>query len=289
MSLSGPRTPASVPEAPSVATSRAAAARNPRRRAAAAHRSAAFLAAAPARRGAPAVAAGAEPASGEALRAPFVLPAKVVSAGPARPGGFTLIELMVVMALMGGFLLLVPIRLSGFGARSRLESGGNTIISALPAAKEQAIIDGNVVYVEFDLEKNAYRYQVSTRTHESPEELASQEERERDEERRRALEDEEEEWIYTAWTTLPDGVKLAGFSTDREQWVTTNPGGAYPSVMFLPDGSVRPPHAVFLEGDPDLPERSRSLTIMVNALTSLAEVTDGKSELPRKRTSDDFR
>ena len=206
----------------------------------------------------------------------------------AGDGGFTLIELMVVVALLGVLLLVIPPRLDGWGARSRLESSGNSLVSAFTGAREQAIIDGNPVVVLFDVERNVFGYRVMNRTHRSPKELQERSGQSRTEEE---IEEEqrEEEWVDTPWTALPDGIHIRGFSTLREQWAAGNNGGEPWTVTFFPDGSVRPAPALLIEGDRDLPDASRFLTVTVNALTSLAEVQGGKIELPPKRSPDEFK
>ena len=67
---------------------------------------------------------------------------------PPRQRGFTMMELMVVVVLVGSVLLLVPTNMMGFGALTRLDSAANTLVSALEGAKEQAILDGYDVFLE---------------------------------------------------------------------------------------------------------------------------------------------
>ena len=52
--------------------------------------------------------------------------------------GFTLIEVMAVMALLGILLFFIPPNLDSFGDRSRLESAANSVSSLLTAAREIA-------------------------------------------------------------------------------------------------------------------------------------------------------
>ena len=193
------------------------------------------------------------------------------AAGNAGTGdaGFTLIELMVVVALLGMLLLVLPPRLDGWGARSRLDSAGNTLVSAFTGAREQAIIDGNPVIVRFDVVRSVFGYRLMNRTHRSPKELQERSGQARTDEEIQE-EDREEEWVDTPWNALPAGIHVRGFSTLREQWATANDGGEPWTVTFFPDGSVRPAPAVLIEGDRDLPEDYRFLTVTVNALTSLA-------------------
>jgi prepilin-type N-terminal cleavage/methylation domain-containing protein len=204
--------------------------------------------------------------------------------GPSR--GFTLIEIIVVVAILGGFLLIIPADLNSYGKEGRLQSAGNTLVSVETGAREQAIIDGNPVILRLDLKNSRFGYRVTTSTHKTPKEL--QKGQQNPEVEAEAEVNEQEEWVDTAWRPLPDDVKIAGFSREKDEWATTNPGGEPIQVWYFPDGSVKPPHAIWIEGHPDLPEASRSLTITVNALTSLAEVAVGKIELPRKLKADAF-
>ncbi len=72
------------------------------------------------------------------------------SGGDAQRG-FTLLELMVVMLLVGLMLLWLPARLDGFGDRSKLDSTASTIVSVLTGAREMAQIDGHEVRLQVEL------------------------------------------------------------------------------------------------------------------------------------------
>ncbi len=211
--------------------------------------------------------------------------------------GFTLIELMVVMTLVGLMLLWLPARLDGFGNRSKLDSSASTISSVLTAAREMAIIDGHEVRLQVELAPDPkdrtrtgrFRYMVVNKEHDAPDALRKPGE---DKKVRDASNASDEEWTTTSWRTLPQGVLLTGFSQESGAWIKTNAGGEPIEVSFFPDGGVRPPHAWRLTGV-DLDEAvNRVVTIRVNALTSTADVVEGdgpESELPKRRDPSDFR
>ncbi len=222
-------------------------------------------------------------------------PAPAASGGAPspRPRGFTLIELMVVMSIMGVMLLWLPPRLDGFGDRSKLVSTASTIVSVITGARELAIIDGHEVRVQYDLpgttrdrEKTGrFRYVVGARHRKTPDLLAEPGATDQ-----QAKEPEiEDEWITTEWRDLPKGVVMTGFSQEAGAWIRSNPGDAPIEVSFLPDGTVRPAHAIQLTSV-DLPsDAARVMTVRVNALTSLAEVVEGEADLPKGRDPNEFR
>jgi prepilin-type N-terminal cleavage/methylation domain-containing protein len=210
----------------------------------------------------------------------------------SRPGesAFTLIELVVVVALFGIVLLMLPANLDGFGAVSRFESAANTLSSVLTAAREQAIIDSHEVILEYHLHESpadggdkwsGWRYLVSSKTHEAPlDEAEAQAAASRPTRR-----ETEEEWVELTWDRLPDGIRLVAFSVSKDEWIRS-PSGTV-RVSFSPDGSVRPAHAIRLEST-ELPRGESLITVRVNALTSLPEVLIGEHELTAKRDPSDF-
>jgi hypothetical protein len=196
---------------------------------------------------------------------------------------------MVVVVLMGFMLLLVPASLDGFGKRSRLEAAANSLVAVLTGMKEQAVIDGHETVVQYEIgnprdRAKGGRVRVLTvnrvRQHAKGEEGATDAPRPV----------EVEEMIAGAWRAFPDGVVLAGYSQERDQWVRSNPGGGEPiSVRFLPDGTVRPPHAVRFENLDMDRGADRAMTVVVNALSSAAGVVEGEAELPMSRDAADFK
>lgn len=218
--------------------------------------------------------------------------------GPARGrAGFTLIELMVVMTLIGMLMLWVPARLDGFGNRSKLDSTASTIVSVLTAAREMAIIDGHEVRLQVELAPDLkdrtrtgrYRYVVANKTHETPDSLKQPGDRG---ELKDVSQRADEEWTFTPWTSLTTGVLLTGYSQESGSWIKSNPRGEPIEVSYFPDGGVRPPHAWRITCVDLDEEVNRVITIRVNALTSAAEVVEGEgpgAELPKRRDPSDFR
>jgi hypothetical protein len=203
--------------------------------------------------------------------------------------------MMVVVAVLGTLLLLVPANMSGFGARSRLESAANTIVALLGNTRGKAIQDGFEVRVEFgawsdeDGKHEGHRIFFTnvppTRSGEGhvPEEDVEQHRRDMEEQRRR-----ERQWLHTTWTPLPKGVRIVGYSEEAKRWEKLSDTQPY-SISYLPDGSVQKAFALRLESaDLDVKKEARTVTVLVNGLTAAATALDGMAELPEKRESRDF-
>lgn len=211
--------------------------------------------------------------------------------------GFTLLELMVVMLLVGLMLLWLPARLDGFGDRSKLDSTASTIVSVLTGAKEMAQIDGHEVRLQVELAPDVkdrtktgrFRYVVVSKSRETPDALKDPGDRGQ---RKADTQRDEEEWTFTTWRALPEGVLFTGYSQESGSWVKSNPRGEPIEVSFFPDGGVRPPHAWRITSVDLSEEVVRVMTIRVNALTSTPDVVEGdgpESELPKRRDPSDFR
>jgi prepilin-type N-terminal cleavage/methylation domain-containing protein len=230
-------------------------------------------------------------------RFPASAPPVVASRRRAPVRGFTLIEIMVVMMLVGIMLLWLPARLDGFGNRSKLDSTASTIASVLTAAREMAIIDGHEVRIQVELAPDIkdrlrtgrYRYVVATEKKETPDSLVKPGEQKK---ARDASEASDEEWMFTSWRPLTEGVLLTGYSQESGVWIKNNAHSEPIEVSFFPDGGVRPPHAwriTCVDLDDSV---NRVITIRVNALTSAADIVEGDgpdSELSKRRDPSDFR
>lgn len=211
--------------------------------------------------------------------------------------GFTLLELMATMVLVGMMLLLLPPSLDSMGDRNRLESAANSLVAAFTGLRETAVIDGHEAHLQILLpgttaDRKAtgkFRTLVTARERQRAKAFRDAEEpgvREAPVDRDRL--EPEEAWIFSQWRPLPDGVVIEGFSVTSGEWLRSNPRGEPVEVTFHPDGSVRPVCAIRLV-NVDLPSRaSRTLTVMVNALTAVAYIVEGEAELPRSRDPSDF-
>jgi len=73
-----------------------------------------------------------------------------------REGGFTLIELMVTMAMAGLMLAVVPSLLDKGGDRARLAHDRRGLLSQLRLARSEAIVGGHEVVMRFDLDHRRY-------------------------------------------------------------------------------------------------------------------------------------
>jgi hypothetical protein len=197
---------------------------------------------------------------------------------------------MVVTAILGAVLLLLPPAVDGWGNRSRLDSATSSVVAILTAAREQAIIDGHEVLLQIDLgdvkdrdDTGAMRFVVSSQERATPKGLEKEGQGEPVEKR-----PPEEEWIETPWRELPTGVILTGYSEATSHWQKGSTRDDPITVRFLPDGGVRPPFAVRITSadlDPNVP---RMTTVLLNALTSAAYVVEGEGELPPKRDPSEF-
>jgi prepilin-type N-terminal cleavage/methylation domain-containing protein len=212
-----------------------------------------------------------------------------------RRGGFTLLELLVVCAIVGGTLILVPVYFGSFGARSRLSSSANTLLSMLAAAREQAMIDG----YEARLEIAPYREKDGTRrlgmrfwyTNLPAKGTAKLDEENSDRQRERVTSRaKDRQWMFSEWRTLPEGIVVPGVSIEAGQWDKLGEGERSFQVKFLADGSVERAVAIRLENeDLDVRPEYRTVTVMVNALSAEAASYEGLKELPRQRDAGEFR
>jgi prepilin-type N-terminal cleavage/methylation domain-containing protein len=212
-----------------------------------------------------------------------------------RRSGFTLLELLVVCAIVGGTLILVPVYFGSFGARSRLSSAANSMLSKLAAVKEQAMNDG----YESRLEIGTYRERDGTRrvgtrfwfTNLPAKGTSKLLEEDSDKQRERVTSRaQDRQWMVSEWHAIPEGVVVPGVSIEAGQWEKLGEGDRSFQVRYFADGSVERAVAIRLESE-DLEVKSeyRTVTVMVNALSSEAASYEGFKELPRHRDASEFR
>ena len=208
-------------------------------------------------------------------------------------GGFTLMELMVVVVILGTVLLLVPTNLTGFGAHTRLMDAANNVSASMTGAREQAIIDGYETHIEFGYFKQedgpkllGHRFKFTS----VPQAMEGSDDNEQAEQRRE-MRSAEREWMYSTWHPLPDGVTIGGVSEDQGQWRKIGESKPY-IVTFHADGNVDKAVAIRLVSE-SLKEDGAStegatITVQINALTSEPSWKKGEHELPRTRPASDF-
>jgi hypothetical protein len=187
---------------------------------------------------------------------------------------------MVVCVLLGCVVLLVPRAMNTQGSRGRLEQAASMLAAAMTEAHADAIIDGHPVILEYDIERDRFRYHVSARVRERAAALDEPGQVEI------AIPEPEEEWAETGWILLPEDVDLAAYSEAKDAWERARAQTI--QVTFTPEGIVRPAHALRVESR-SLQRGARTMTVRINALTSLSEVIPGEAEMPEKRDPHDFR
>jgi prepilin-type N-terminal cleavage/methylation domain-containing protein len=207
--------------------------------------------------------------------------------------GFTLIELMVVVVLMGTVILLVPSNYGVFGARARLNETGNSMAAAFAGARQQAILDAYQVSVQIGSYRDedskwhtGWRYEFTSVPAVRSGVGEDRTDTEQENLRRRQ---EEREWLYTDWHEVPSGVQVVGVSDEKGVWHKLTDGGKPFVVRYFADGTVEKAVAIRFENeDLDVAKEYRTMTVMVNGLTSEPSVLEGEHELPEQRPASDF-
>lgn len=208
-----------------------------------------------------------------------------------RTSGFTLVEIMVVIAILGGILALVPVNYGNWGSRSRLESAGNSMVAAITSTRFQAIFDGYDAFLEFgrfrktddDSEPFGYRIKFTSvrQVLESGNEDEDQENREKEQVKDR-------EWLYTEWHEMPEGCEITGVSKSKGQWQKVSVDRPF-ILRFDPSGNVEQAVAVRIENkEMDVSQQYRTITVTVNGLTSTATWQKGEKDLVQIRPASDF-
>ena len=207
--------------------------------------------------------------------------------------GFTLLELLAVVLIMGTVLLLVPISLDSVGAQGKLKNTANSLVAAFNGGRERAILDAHEVYLEIggfrDEEAEEWRQGWRFKFTNVPPLDISETEDEGEKERRRAARARDREWLYSAWHASPRGVEIEGVSTQKGSWSRVGSGGKPIPIRFNPDGTIENAVAVRIENkDMETDREYRTITVIVNGLTSEASWQNGLAELPESLPASNF-
>jgi len=174
-------------------------------------------------------------------------------------GGFTLIEMIAVLVVIGLLLAFSPLALDFLVAEKELESEVSRLATTVDFVKSQTLLDQAPYAIHVDTEKHRWAVQVPREE--------EQENTDPDQEPVTVLVlDEEIDEEDLDWHQLPDGLSLE-FYEGRQPFK-----GRY-AITYAPDGTV-PPHTLVVESNKvsSLREEDRIRTIKVSfsGLVSLA-------------------
>ena len=157
--------------------------------------------------------------------------------------GFTLIELMVVIIIVGLTLSIAVTQIDFLSPRSRLSAGARTIASSIILAHNRAVVLGKSVVIQYNLAKGYHRLLLPpTGPDQPPQQLGIQ--------------------------MLAQGVSFTAIITATGKKYT--PGvDLTVEISLSPMGTVMG-HVVHLSND-----RGDKVTIEVNPITCLVQIKDG--------------
>ena len=169
----------------------------------------------------------------------------------SRRRGFTFIELMVVVAIMGMILGFVVLRLDDMVPASRLRAAARQGAAHVGMARSEAVAGGKIHAIAYDLTRQQY----DVLTPPDPEEVEAG--------RYKA-----DELLPLDWETLPSGVALVDVDLgDRAV------SSGILTLRFTALGTATP-HAVHLKNSD-----GAEMTVIVNPLTGLVDIETGITNL----------
>ena len=165
--------------------------------------------------------------------------------------GFTLIELIAVLALLGVLLAVSPMALDALVPERELEKEMSQIGATIELLHTQAVLDRTPYAIHYDTEEHRWAIQ-------TPDEVERQG-RDGEDPKKLLVLDEKVDLEELDWRPLPNGVKLELYEGRRKI-----ARGSY-AVTIRADGTVDP-HTLVLESNQisSLDEEDRARTIKVN-------------------------
>jgi len=160
-------------------------------------------------------------------------------------GGFTLIELMAVIVILGIGVSFTLVRLDGLTSASRLRASARKLAGFLAFARDLSIAGGRPVYVYYDLDRHVYYL---TKAH--------------DADSRRLL-----RWLeeYESPQTLEDGVRFEDLL-----WEGVPPSTRGIEYISFTNRGAAQSHIIHLKN-----EDGERASVEVNGLTGYMEVRKG--------------
>jgi len=187
-------------------------------------------------------------------------------AGARRARGFTFLELMVVILLIGLLSAIVVANLEGLTDRSSLDASarklGNTLISVRDIASSQ----GRELRVEIDVDNQRWRVVDLP----SPTDVPDPDDR------------EEQTW-RGEWDQPLDGVVMESLEFSRSD--VSQRG--YVTVLFDADGQISPGGFVVFFRHENMPEED-GVSLEVAGLTGLVDYAQGRKHSEEVRDAEDF-
>ncbi|MCP3917408.1 MAG: prepilin-type N-terminal cleavage/methylation domain-containing protein [bacterium] len=170
---------------------------------------------------------------------------------PSLRAGFTLVELMIVMAILGLVTTMVSISFDALVPSERLNTSVRELAATIQATRVEAVSRNAEFWIQYDLKENRYRQATPFR---------------RGGGLLLGLDAEESERYYGEWIKLKDGVAFASVTQAGEPLEAEEQAW----VRFDPLGSASD-HSVILTQ----PAYENFFTIEVLALTGLVRMHDG--------------
>mgnify|MGYP001306440393 CR=1 FL=1 len=183
---------------------------------------------------------------------------------PSR--GFTFIEMMVVVAILGLLSALVVVNLDGVTAHSQLSRSARDLGNKLQFLRDVAVVQSREMGLEIDIEHQRWREVDRPSAAEFPD-----------------PDEREDETFYGSWYEMPDGVSLEEVAFGRHDAEVDSRF----ELSFNERGELFPSGFVaYLTHEKLGPERG--LSVEVSGLTGAVDYRDGHVEAEEVRDENDF-
>lgn len=183
-----------------------------------------------------------------------------------RCGGFTFLELMVVIAIISLLASIVVVNLDGLTAPTRLDGAGRSLGNQLVALHDTACLKNRLLSLEIDVPNGRWRMIDAPTPTDVPDPR-----------------DREEETYYGTWTALPSGVQIKEIAFSASEVVR----GENVIVTFNGDGELQPGGFVAFLVHENLPEEE-GMSVELSGLTGLVAYHRGKFTAEEVRRAEDF-